>query len=224
MRILVVEDYEPIRLAVVRELIDQEFSVDQTDNGADAVAMAQSSDYDVIVLDLNIPRIGGLDVVRQLRDNDVQSQILILSGRGGLKDRIAGLDCGADDYVVKPFEIDELLARVRALIRRAYTSRDPVISVGHVEINTTDKSVRVAGDVILLTAKEYALLEFLAFRQGEVVSRSEIWQHVYDDTSTASSNVVDVYVGYLRKKIERAPHPRLLHTRRGRGYLLAPLH
>jgi DNA-binding response OmpR family regulator len=145
---------------------------------------------------------------------------LILTAKDTVEDRVIGLNSGADDYLVKPFAFDELLARVRALVRRRYDKKDPVIRVDDLEIDTARRTVRRGGRVIDLSAREYALLEFLAARAGQVVSRTAIWEHVYDFHSDPESNVVDVYVGHLRKKIERPGRPKLIHTRRGEGYLL----
>ncbi len=146
--------------------------------------------------------------------------MLLLTAKDTVADRVAGLNSGADDYLVKPFALEELLARVRALLRRKYDTADPVIRIQDLEVDTVSRVVRRAGAQIDLTAREYALLEFLAHRAGGIVSRSEIWEHVYDFHSTAESNVVDVYIGYLRKKLERPGAPQLIHTRRGQGYVL----
>jgi DNA-binding response OmpR family regulator len=146
--------------------------------------------------------------------------VLILTARDAVEDRIQGLDLGADDYLVKPFAFGELLARIRAMIRRKYGEKNPVIKVSDLQIDTVRRQVLRRGDSIDLTAREYALLEYLALRAGEVVTRTDIWDHVYDFHSDSASNVVDVYIGYLRKKIERPEWPKLLHTRRGQGYVL----
>jgi len=220
MRILVVEDYTPLRAAIAKALREEQLSVDEAETGSEGLHMALAGEYDVIVLDLMLPGVSGLDILRQLRDRGDKCHVLILTAKDTIEDRIAGLDCGADDYLVKPFAMGELLARVRALLRREYDQKDPVLTIGHVTINTATHGVTVAGDAIKLTAKEYALLEYLAMRRDQVVTRTAIWEHVYDDRSTSTSNVVDVYIGYLRKKIERDDHPRLLHTRRGEGYVL----
>jgi DNA-binding response OmpR family regulator len=146
--------------------------------------------------------------------------VLILTAKDTAADRVKGLDAGADDYLVKPFDLAELLARVRALVRREYKAKNPTLAVQSLEIDTTGRTVCRGGQAIPLTPREYALLEYLALRQGQVVSRADIWEHVYDFRSEASSNVVDVFIGHLRRKIEQAGKPRLLHTRRGHGYVL----
>jgi DNA-binding response OmpR family regulator len=220
MRILVVEDYAPLRKAVSKALREEGYSVDEAEGGGEALLSAGSDDYDVVLLDLMLPGMDGLEVLRRLRAGGARCQVLILTARDAVDDRVRGLDLGADDYLVKPFAMEELLARVRALVRRMYARKSPTLRVGHVELDTLRREVQVAGEAVRLTAREYALLEYLAMRSGEVVSRTEIWQHVYDEESSTSSNVVDVYVGYLRKKLERPELPRLLHTRRGEGYVL----
>jgi two-component system, OmpR family, copper resistance phosphate regulon response regulator CusR len=221
MRVLVIEDYPPTRKAVVKALREEGFSVDEAADGTDGLARASRGEYDVVVLDLMLPGIDGLEVLRGLRTAGSTAHVLVLTARDAVPDRIRGLDLGADDYLVKPFAVEELLARVRALLRREYRVKDPLIRVGHVEINTSNHQVRVDGLPVEFTAKEYALLEYLAMRTGQVVTRGDIWEHLYDDRSNATSNVVDVYIRYLRRKIEVDGRPRLIHTRRGEGYLLA---
>ncbi len=216
-----VEDYAPLRAGIVQALREEGYSVDETYDGEDGWTMASRGQYDVLVLDLMLPRLDGLEVLRRLRRSGSSAGVLLLTARDTIADRVDGLDAGADDYLVKPFAIEELLARVRALVRRGYAKRDPLIEVGHLRIHTTSHRVEVDGEAVEFTAKEYALLEYLAQRKGEVVSRTDIWQHIYDDRSEATSNVVDVYIGYLRKKIEREGHSRLLRTRRGEGYVLS---
>jgi DNA-binding response OmpR family regulator len=220
VRVLVVEDYEPLRRSLTQGLREAGFAVDSSPDGEEGQWFARSKSYDVIVLDIMLPKLDGLTLLRRLRDSGNSSPVLFLTAKDTLNDRVAGLDLGADDYLVKPFALEELLARVRALARRRYDKPDPAIRVADLEINTASHLVRRAGQTVELTAKEYALLEFLALRAGEVVSRSEIWEHLYEFHSDAESNVVDVYVGYLRKKIERPDLPKLIHTRRGEGYLL----
>jgi len=220
MRILVAEDYLPLRRAVAQALRESGWSVDEAATGSEALVCARGGGHDLIVLDLMLPGMDGLEVLRALRRAGEKCHVLILTARDGVEDRIRGLDAGADDYLVKPFAMEELLARARALLRRGYDVKSPVLSFGEVEIHTSDHRVLVAGEPVELTAREYALLEYLALRAGQVVTRSEIWQHIYDENATVSSNVVDVYVGYLRRKLERPGQPRLIHTRRGEGYLL----
>jgi len=220
MRVLLVEDYAPLCKAVAQGLQEAGFAVDVAADGEEGLWYARSSDHDVIVLDLMLPRMDGLTILKTLRREGRAAEVLILTARDALEDRVAGLNAGADDYLVKPFAFDELLARVRALVRRRYEAKSPVIRVGDLEIDTGGKAVQRCGESVELTAREYALLEYLAVRAGQLVTRTDIWEHVYDFSSDAQSNVVDVYIGYLRKKIERPGQVRLIHTRRGQGYVL----
>ena len=221
MRVLVVEDSAPLRKPMVQGLKEAGFAVDVAADGEEGWWYARSGEYDAIVLDLMLPGIDGLTILKRLRKAGRQTHILILTAKDTLEDRVLGLNLGADDYLVKPFGFQELLARVRALVRRQYRTKNPVLRVGDLEIDTNTRVVRRAGRLIQLTPREYALLEFLAARAGELVTRTDIWEHVYDFHSTADSNVVDVYIGYLRKKLEYPDRPRLIHTRRGQGYMLA---
>ncbi len=175
---------------------------------------------DVVVLDLMLPKMSGLEILERIRATGNQTGILILTARDGVEDRIKGLDSGADDYLVKPFFLGELLSRLKALVRRNYEHQNPLIKVGDLEIDTNACQVKRNGVAVDLTAREYALLEYLARRAGQVVSRSLIWDHVYESYGEANSNVVDVYVGYLRKKLHFPNLPPLIHTRRGLGYVL----
>ena len=220
MRILVVEDYAPLRNALAKALREEGYAVDEAATGSDGYTMASAGSHDVIVLDLMLPGMDGLEVLHRLRREGRRAHVLILTARDAVPDRVRGLDLGADDYLVKPFSMDELVARIRALVRRGYDRKDPVLRLGHVEIDTNGHEVRVDGEPVTLTAREYALLEYLALRAGQVVTRAEIWEHIYDERAATVSNVVDVYVGYLRRKIERSDRPKLLRTRRGEGYVL----
>ena len=219
MRALVVEDYAPVRTAVVEGLTENGFAVDSSADGEEGLWFAQQNPYDVIVLDLMLPKLDGLGVLRKLRASGSTVPVLVLTARDGVDDRVRGLDTGADDYLVKPFAFAELLARVRVLVRRRYDAA-PVIRIGDLEIDTTKRAVKRGDESIVLSAREYALLEYLALRAGQLVTRTEIWEHVYDFHSDAHSNVVDVYIGYLRKKLERDGAAKLIHTRRGQGYVL----
>lgn len=217
MRVLVVEDYSPIRIAVRDALAEHGYAVDVAANGEDGLWLAEQNPYDVIVLDVMLPKIDGLEIVKRLRAKGAKVAVLMLTARDTVADRVAGLDRGADDYLVKPFELTELLARVRALVRRGYAMKDPILRVSDLEIDTVKRTVRRGEASIAFSPREYALLEYLAMRAGEVVTRTEIWEHVYDFRSDAHSNVVDVYVSYLRKKLGQ---PALIHTRRGHGYVI----
>jgi DNA-binding response OmpR family regulator len=222
MRLLVVEDYLPLQQALVEGLREAGFAVDATGDGEEGLWYATTNDYDVVVLDLMLPKVDGLTVLKQLRKEGRPTQVLILTAKGSVPDRVRGLETGADDYLVKPFAFEELLARVRALTRRAYSIRNPSIEVADLRIETPTQRVWRGQDEVQLTPREYALLEYLAVRMGEVVSRTDIWEHLYEFGSEADSNVVDVYILYLRKKIERPDKPPLIHTLRGRGYMLGP--
>lgn len=220
MRVLIIEDYEPVREAVADGLREAGFAVDAAADGQDGLWFAESRPYDVIVLDLMLPEVDGLSILAQLRSNRHSARILILSAKDTAGDRVDGLNLGADDYLIKPFAFEELLARVRALVRRNYSTTSPLVQIADLEIETTRKLVRRAGAEIDLTRREYSLLLYLALRAGDVVSRTEIWENLYEFHSDARSNVVDVYIARLRSKLEGPHRPPLIHTRRGYGYML----
>lgn len=217
---LLVEDYTPLREAVAAALTGEGFAVDTSADGEEGLWYARSGEYDAILLDIALPKRDGLSILRALRDGGCRTPVLLLTARDSIDDRVTGLDLGADDYLVKPFALAELLARVRALVRRKYDEPDPVLRVRELGVDTVGRTVTLAGDPIELTGREYALLEYLVRRAGQVVTRAEIVEHLYDFNAAAESNVVDVYVGYLRRKLERPDHPPLIQTRRGQGYVL----
>lgn len=220
MRILVVEDYEPLQKSLEQGLREAGFAVDVTGDGQEGLWYAMGNEYDVIVLDIMLPNLDGLEILKKLRAAGKQCHVLILTAKDTLEDKIKGLDHGADDYLVKPFAFDELLARIRALLRRSYHNKSPEITVEDLRIELAAKQVFRDNNPIHLTPREYALLEYIAMRAGQVVSRADIWEHVYEFNSSATSNVVDVYIGYLRKKLDANGKPNLIHTIRGRGYVL----
>ena len=220
MRVLLVEDYTPIREAITQSLIESGFAVDATADGEEGLWYAGSGSHDVLVLDIVLPKCDGLTILKRVRAAGNTTPVLLLTAKDTVADRVNGLNSGADDYLVKPFALEELLARVRALTRRKYERSDPVIRVRDLSVDTTARVVHRGKSRIDLTAREYALLEFLAHRIGQVVTRTDVWEHLYDFHSIVESNVVDVYIGYLRKKIEKPGQPQLIHTRRGQGYVL----
>ena len=220
MRVLVVEDYAPLRRSLVRGLKEAGYAVDAVEDGNDGLEYASTDSYDVVVLDVMLPGIDGFEVLRTLRSRNIASRVLLLTARDQVRDRVHGLDLGADDYLVKPFALAELLARIRSLVRRRHQMHSPVLSIGPLEIDTGGRVVKRDGSTVDLTAREYSILEILALRAGRTVTREEICDAIYDFQAERSSNVVDVYIGYLRKKIERPGEPKLLETRRGLGYIL----
>src|SRR6188768_1884706 len=222
MRLLLVEDEPAAARLLAKGLREQAYAVDIADDGEGALAQAAASDYDVIILDLGLPDMDGQRVCEQLRDSGVTAPILMLTARDAMQSRIAGLDSGADDYMTKPFDFDELLARLRALLRRG--ARAPVperIQVGPLTLDTRAQKAACGAANLPLTTREYALLEFFARRAGVVVGRSEIAEHVWDESYDPLSNVIDVYVQRLRRKLALGGGERLIKTRRGAGYVLA---
>ena len=199
---------------------EEGYAVDLTHDGAEAMHLAHATAYDGIVLDVMLPGKDGWQILKSLRQRGDKTPVLCLTARDGVEDRVKGLDLGADDYLVKPFAWAELSARVRAMIRRGHGQKSSTLRVGDLEIDTARKSARRGGKSIDLSAREFALLEYLAHRAGQVVSRTDIWEHLYDQHDESTSNVVDVYIGYLRNKIDREFPVKLIHTRRGMGYLL----
>jgi DNA-binding response OmpR family regulator len=220
MRVLVAEDHPSLARSLADGLRDEGYAVDLTFEGNEALHLALSNPYDAIVLDIMMPGRDGLSIIQTLRRRDIHAPILCLTAKDGVTDRVKGLDAGADDYLVKPFAWEELLARIRSMVRRGHGQKSTVITVGDLEVDTARKSARRQGKPIELSAREYALLEYLAHRQGQVVTRADIWEHLYDQHDETTSNVVDVYIGYLRGKIDKDFPTKLIHTRRGQGYLL----
>ncbi len=221
MRILLVEDSPRLLRNIATALRRSGYAVDTAADGEEGLWLAESHEYDAIVLDIMLPKRDGLDVLRTLRSRGRKVHILLLTARDTVADRVTGLQAGADDYLVKPFALDELLARVQALCRRAYGAKQPRVVIADLEIDASARTVTRAGRPVGLTARELQLLEYLARRRGEVVSRTDIEAHIYDGQIDPMSNVVDSAVCSLRKKIavsdSAAP---LIHTRRGLGYVL----
>jgi DNA-binding response OmpR family regulator len=220
VRVLIVEDNRTL-VRALRQLLEEEgYAVDLAYDGEEGQYKAEGTHYDAIILDLMLPKIDGLALLKHLRSKGVTSHILVLTAKGTLEDKVKGLDTGADDYLTKPFELDELLARLRALIRRGHRVKTPLLKAFDLEIDTAAHTVKRAGTPIHLTPREYSLLQFLAFHRGKVVTRTMIWEHLYDEYDENTSNVVDVYIRYLRNKIDKGFEPPLILTRWGEGYML----
>jgi DNA-binding response OmpR family regulator len=220
MRLLLVEDDARIARFVAKGLREQAYAVDVASTGEDALYQAAINSYDLVILDVMIPGRNGFEVCRELRKSGQRMPILMLTARDAVEDRITGLDHGADDYLTKPFEFRELLARLRALLRRSGELRPAKINIADLVLDTAAQSVSRAGRNVTLTAKEYALLEFLARNAGRVVGRAEIAEHVWDESFDPFSNLIEVYINRVRGKIDANSAKPLLHTRRGAGYVL----
>jgi DNA-binding response OmpR family regulator len=220
VRVLLVEDHKPLAKALKRGLEEEGFAVDSAEDGEEADFKAAGAGYDVIILDLMLPKIDGLTLLARWRKAGVKTHILLLTAKDTTEDKVKGLDLGADDYLTKPFQLEELLARLRALVRRSHQIKDPILRVHDLEIDTAARTVRRGGKMIHLTPREFALLQFLAFHRGKVVSRTMIWEHLYDEYDENTSNVVDVYIRYLRTKIDKGYDKPLILTRWGEGYIL----
>jgi two-component system, OmpR family, response regulator len=215
MRVLIVEDEEELAETVRRAFVEDGFSVDVAADGESGLFNAQSWTYDAIILDLMLPRMGGIDVLKKVRAKSA-TPVLILTARDGVDDKVRGLNTGADDYLTKPFQLTELIARVRALVRRSAGKPSPVLKVADLEIDTVARVIRRKGKPVELTPKEFALAEFMAMHRGELVTRTMIYDHLYDETDDTLSNVVDVYVSNLRRKLGK----NFIETRRHQGYIL----
>jgi DNA-binding response OmpR family regulator len=220
MRVLLVEDSIRLQTTVGAALRRSGYAVDVSGDGQEGLWLAESHDYDVIVLDIMLPKLDGLSLLQQLRKEGKRTHVLVLTAKDAISDRVIGLQRGADDYLVKPFALEELLARVQALCRRAYGTKQPRLVIADLEINTATKEVFRAGHPVKLKSREYLLLEYLVLRAGEVVSRSDIEAHIYGGETDPMSNVVESAISLLRKQIN-APNPvPLIHTRHGFGYVL----
>jgi len=221
MRVLVVEDEPGVARFIQQGLTEEGYVVDVARDGQEGLDLALAIAYDVIVLDIMLPKMSGLEMLRDIRDRRVDSPVLLLTARQEVKDRVLGLDSGADDYLVKPFSFQELLARLRALLRRPPLQIGDVLRMDDLEMNTLHREVRRAGKIIDLSPHEYSLLEFLLRHPNQVLTRTQILEHVWNYSSFNDSNVADVYIGYLRRKIDRDFPTPLIHTIRGVGYRLS---
>jgi two-component system OmpR family response regulator len=215
MRILVIEDEPRLQRNLAKALREEGYAVDTADAGDDGLYKAETNNYDAIVLDVMLPRIDGWEVLQRLR-RQKPTPVLMLTARDAHKDRVRGLDGGADDYLVKPFDLSELLARLRALIRRSAGQARPQLELGDIRIDTRTRLVTRAGEPVTLTAREYAILEYLALHRGEVVTRTALYEHLFDETDNTLSNLLDVHVFGIRKKLGHD----LIMTRRGQGYCI----
>lgn len=226
--ILFVEDEPKVAASLKKGLEENGFEVDLAPDGAVGRHLASQKAYDLILLDINLPFVNGYEVCRSIRASDAQVPIIMLTARGTVDEKISGFDAGADDYMVKPVDFRELLARISVFLKRRSTSASQVaesvvLRIADLELNTASQAVSRRGMPIALTAKEYALLEFLMRRNGRVVTRAEITEKVWDVNFDTGTNIVDVYINFLRKKIDRNYEPKLIHTKQGVGYFLKPI-
>lgn len=220
MRLMVAEDDDALAAMLVKRLTAAGYAVDACRTGTDALDYARALRYDGIILDILMPGMSGLDVLRRLREEGCGCPVMMLTALDGISDRVRGLDAGADDYLVKPFALEELLARVRALLRKQSENRSPLLTLDTLTMDTSARIVRRGQRLVSLTAKEYALLEYFMRNAGQVLTRDQIADHVWNYESSFETNLVDVYVRYLRGKIDRDEPVKLLHTVRGMGYVL----
>ncbi len=220
MKVLVIEDSERLQRSLLHGLKSSGFAVDVVGDGEEGLAYAKHGVYDVIVLDLMLPKVDGLTVLKRLRASGSDTHVLILSAKDQVGERVEGLHLGADDYLTKPFAFEELVARIRALIRRKYDAKDPVLRAGPLTIDTARRTVSRGQEPVPLTPQEYAVLEYLVTRRGHVVSKSDLLDHLYGGDGAASENAVEVLVHQLRKKVQTPGSPDIIETRRGFGYLI----
>jgi len=215
MRILIVEDEPDLLASLAQALREEGYAVDSANNGADGLFNAESYDYDAIVLDVMLPQMDGWEVLKRLRQTK-KTSVLMLTARDQTRDRVRGLDIGADDYVIKPFDLEEIFARLRALIRRTGNHTTNLIEIGEVQIDTAARNVSLGNKPVELTAREYTLVEFMALHRGEVVTRTQLYEHLFDENDSTLSNLLDVHVSNVRKKLGAD----FIVTRRGHGYCI----
>ena len=220
MRVLLVEDEKKVASFIKKGLEEHGYAVDLASDGKIGLAMVLDQLHDLVILDINLPEIDGLSVLRQIRDKQMVTPVLLLTIRATIEDKVIGLDTGADDYLSKPFSFEELLARVRALLRRRSDSKTPLLKVADLSLDPATRQVFRDGNRIELTSKEFAILEYFMRNAGRVLTRSMIINHAWDYDYEAETNMVDVYINYLRKKMDAAYQPKLLHTIRGTGYVM----
>lgn len=220
MRIILIEDEKNLANIIKKGLQEEGYSVDAAHDGEEGLYMAENIPADAIILDIMLPKMNGLQILKTMRKNNIKTPVLLLTAKDTVLDKIKGLDTGADDYLTKPFEFGELLARIRSLLRRVGEIKSPLITIEDLEINTASHGVKRAEKEIALSAREYAILEYLAYNKDRVVTRTEITEHIYDESFDLDSNIVDVYINYLRNKIDKGFKKKLIHTIRGKGYIL----
>ena len=220
MRLLVVEDEQLLREQLVERLRSAGFAVDAAADGEEGLYFATEYPLDLAIVDIGLPKVSGLDLIKKVREQGVKLPIIILTARGRWQEKVEGLEAGADDYLVKPFQFEELLARVRALVRRAAGEASSVIKCGNISLDTGSQDVRVDDQALDLTAYEYRLLHYLMLNSGKVISKSELTDHIYDEDADRDSNVIEVFVGRLRRKIDPDNQSKPIETLRGRGYRL----
>jgi heavy metal response regulator len=220
MRLLVVEDEKKVASFIKKGLEEEGYAVDLASDGETGLTMSLDGVHDLIILDINLPKMDGLSILRELRNKKVKTPVLLLTVRAAIEDKVIGLDTGADDYLTKPFSFQELLARVRALLRRRAEAESPLIQVADLTLDPATRFVSRGNQEIELTAKEFSLLSYFMRNPGRVLTRTMIAEHVWDYDFDPMTNVIDVYVNYLRKKIEAGSEPKLIHTVRGVGYVM----
>ncbi|WP_041437991.1 response regulator [Thermodesulfobium narugense] len=220
MRLLIVEDEKTLANLIKKGFEEEGYAVDVTYNGEDGLFFAKNNIYDAIVLDIMLPIIDGISLLKELREQNISTPVIILTAKDSVKDKVLGLDSGSDDYLTKPFSFEELLSRVRALIRRRFATSSPIIKISDLVIDTAQKTIKRGNKRIDLSAKEYALLEYLALNKNKVISRTSIIEHLYDEDFDLYSNVIDVFINRIRNKIDKDFDKKLIHTYRGIGYSL----
>jgi two-component system copper resistance phosphate regulon response regulator CusR len=220
MRILVVEDERDLNRIICKKLKVEGYSVDSCYDGEEALTYIDGANYDIIIMDIMMPKKNGYEVLAQIRKEKIDTPVLFLTAKDGIEDRVKGLDLGADDYIVKPFHFDELMARVRAMIRRNHGSTTNILKIDDLELDCGTRVVKRAGKEIELSAKEFSILEYMMQNQGIVLSREKIEEHIWNYDYQGASNMVDVYIRYLRVKIDKDFNTKLIHTVRGVGYVL----
>lgn len=220
MRILVAEDEKILNSMITKTLTNEGYSVDSCYNGEDALHFLKMGEFDLVIMDIMMPKLSGTDAVKAMRAGHYETPVIFLTAKDSVSDRVNGLDLGAQDYIVKPFAFEELLARIRAVTRAVLGNSTNILSVGDLTLDTKSKTVKRADSIITLTAKEYELLEYMMYNKGIILSREKIENHIWNFDYMGGTNVVDVYIRYLRKKIDDPYEKKLIHTIRGFGYLI----